>query len=293
MSYGLPPLFKQGPSARARLIFFAVLSLVLMLADTRLQALNTVRESVTTALYPLQRLMLLPGAGVAAVQGYFSTVSEAQLESERLRRERIETAQLTSQAEQLLRENQQLRELLALKQRQVTDAVVTEVLFEQRDGFRHHLVIDRGRAHGLEAGMPVIDDGGVVGQVVRVGMLNAEVRLITDRDMTLSVQSARSGLTAIAFGGEAPGRLGLRFLAPDVDLQPGDVLVTSGLDGVYPPGLPVATIATVDRQASGGFARIVAEPNAALGTNRHYLVLRTEVPDLPDSLPMPRAGGRG
>ena len=229
MSYGLPPLFKQGPSARARLIFFAVLSLVLMLADTRLQALNTVRESVTTALYPLQRLMLLPGAGVAAVQGYFSTVSEAQLESERLRRERIETAQLTSQAEQLLRENQQLRELLALKQRQVTDAVVTEVLFEQRDGFRHHLVIDRGRAHGLEAGMPVIDDGGVVGQVVRVGMLNAEVRLITDRDMTLSVQSARSGLTAIAFGGEAPGRLGLRFLAPDVDLQPGDVLVTSGL----------------------------------------------------------------
>ena len=280
MQYSPPAFFKQGPPAWVRLAFFAFLSVVLLIVDTRVRALDTVREVVAVALYPFQRAMLLPRDGINHVADFFEVNSSGQLEVETLRRERIEMAQATTQAAQLAAENAQLRRLLGASERAKVPAVLVQVLFEARDPFSRRLIVDKGTRAGVLAGMPVIDDGGVVGQVVRSTPISSEVALITDRTQSIPIQVLRNGLRGVTSGGETGGRLGLRFMAADADVQVGDTLVTSGLDGVYPEGLPVAVVEVVERDASFGFARILCKPVAGLDRYRHFLVLQSIASEL-------------
>jgi rod shape-determining protein MreC len=280
MQYSPPAFFKQGPPAVVRLAFFAFLSVVLLVVDTRVRALDTVREVVAVALYPFQRAMLLPRDGINHVADFFEVNSSGQQEVETLRRERIEMAQATTQAAQLAAENAQLRRLLGASERAKVPAVLVQVLFEARDPFSRRLIVDKGTRSGVLAGMPVIDDGGVVGQVVRSTPISSEVALITDRTQSIPIQVLRNGLRGVTNGGETGGRLGLRFMAADADVQVGDTLVTSGLDGVYPEGLPVAVVEVVERDASFGFARILCKPVAGLDRYRHFLVLQSTAPEL-------------
>lgn len=281
MERAAPPIFKQGPSAQLRLVFFSALAICLLMVDVRFQTLDFLRKGVAVVIYPLQRLMLVPRDASLQFSDYFQTLSTTQRENEALRRSRIESAQLTTQAQQLMTENVQLRQLLGARERAQAPAVLVEVLYEARDAFTHRLVVDKGSLHGIRAGQPVIDDGGVVGQVTRVTPISSEIALLTDRDQTIPVQVLRHGLRAIAFGGEAPGRLGLRYMASNVDLKPGDVLLTSGIDGIYPPGLPVAVVEHIERDAAYGFARVICKPSAGLDRHRHFLVLLVAIPDLP------------
>ncbi|MDX3905940.1 MAG: rod shape-determining protein MreC [Pigmentiphaga sp.] len=275
MQYSPPSFFKQGPPAWIRLMFFVFLALVMLVADTRMRALDAVREAVSVVLYPFQRVMLLPRDGVQYVAEFFEVNSSVQQEIELMRRQRIEMAQVTTQAAQLAAENAQLRRLLGASERVPAPAALVQVLYESRDPFSRRLIIDKGSHHGILAGMPVIDDGGVVGQVVRTTPMTSEVALLTDRVQSIPIQVLRNGLRGITHGGEIAGRLGLRFMAADADIQVGDTLVTSGLDGIYPEGLPVATVESVERDAGSGFARILCKPVAGLDRYRHFLVLQT------------------
>ena len=281
MDYAPPPLFNQGVSARARLAFFAFLAIALIIIDSRIKALETVRVGVGVVLYPVQQALLVPGRIVDAVGNYFTSVSTLQRENEALKRQQVENAQALLQAKQSEQENERLRKLLAARERARNNAILGTVLYESRDRFSHKLVLHVGTDDGVRAGSPVIDDVGVVGQVTRVFRNTSEVTLLTDKDQSIPIQIVRNGLRGVAFGGADPGTLDLRFMAANADVENGDVAVTSGLDGVYPVGLPVGKVITVERAAKDQFARIVLSPSAGVENHTYLLVLLIEPSALP------------
>jgi rod shape-determining protein MreC len=278
---GPPPLFNQGVSARARLGIFACLAIALLLIDSRLRALDAVREGLEVVLYPVERALLWPRDAARQFGDYLSTIGNLTRENDALRRAVLDYAQKGMAAQQLAAENAQLRHLLGVRPPPSASAVAVQVLYEARDRFTRKVVIDRGSRAGVAAGSPVIDDAGVVGQVTRVYPLTAEVTLLTDKEQSIPVQVPRNGLRAVAFGGPEPDTLELRFMAANADLMDGDTVVTSGLDGVYPPGLPVARIERVERDAKDQFARIVMRPVAGVGSNTVVLVLSIDDPQRP------------
>jgi len=271
-----PPLFNQGVSARARLAFFSFLAVALIIIDSRVRMLETVRVGVAVVLYPLQRAMLLPRSAAESVGGYFTSVSGLTQENEQLKRREFENAQSLQQARDLAAENERLRKLLGARERAANPAVLADVLYESRDRFSRKLVLNAGTRQSIRAGNPVIDDAGVVGQVTRTFNESAEVTLLTDKDQSIPVQILRNGLRGVAFGGAEPGTLDLRFMAANADVVSGDVATTSGIDGVYPAGLMVAKVERIERVAKDQFARIVMTPMGGVESNKHLLVLLVE-----------------
>jgi rod shape-determining protein MreC len=170
-------------------------------------------------------------------------------------------------------------------------SVAAEVMYEAADPFSRKLYIDRGLAQGLVLGAPVITEGGVIGQVTRVYPLTSEVTLLTDRDAAIPVLNTRTQLRAAAFGGVRQGSaLELRFVADKTDVQVGDVMHTSGVDGIYPPGLPVARVTLVERQTDGGFTKVELAPLVSVDRVRHVLVLeplKNQLPPPPVAEPAP------
>ena len=270
---GPPPLFNQGVSARARVAFFSFLAIGLIIIDSRVRMLETVRIGLGVVLYPVQQVLLVPSRLADTVSGYFTSVSSLTRENEELKRKQFETAQSLQQARELLVENERLRKLLGARERLGNATVLADVLYESRDRFARKLVLNTGTNEGVRAGSPVIDDAGVVGQITRVFNDTSEVTLLTDKDQSIPVQVLRNGLRGVAFGGAEPGTLDLRFMAANADVSNGDVVTTSGIDGVYPSGLMVATVSRVERAAKDQFARIVMTPVAGIESNKHLLVL--------------------
>jgi len=289
MEYGPPPLFNQGVSARARLGFFSFLAVVLIVIDSRVNALETIRIGVGVMLYPLQQALLLPRDALMHAGRYVTTVGSLTRENEQLREGATERAALLLQDEQLRLENERLRQMQSLRERTAAKTQTVQVLYEPRDRFTHKLVIDRGSSVGLRAGNPVIDEHGVVGQVTRVFPMVSEVTVLTERDQSIPVQVVRNGLRCIAFGGAEPGTLELRFLAANADVVSGDAVVTSGLDGLYPAGLPVGTIARVERDVKDQFARVIVTPAGGIDANAVLVVLQLTAAPLP---PPPREDAR-
>jgi rod shape-determining protein MreC len=276
MEYGPPPLFNQGVSARARLAFFSFLAVLLIVIDARVNALDTIRIGVGVMLYPLQRVLLWPRDALVQVGRYVTTVGGLVRENDRLRQGEAERAAAVLQDEQLRSENARLRHLQGLRERIGVKTQTVQVLYEPRDRFSHKLVIDRGSSDGVRAGNPVIDEQGVVGQVTRVFPMVSEVTVLTEKDQAIPVQVVRNGLRSIAFGGSEPDTLELRFLAANADVSSGDAVVTSGLDGLYPPGLPVGTIARVERDVKDQFARVVVNPAGGIDANGVLVVLQVQ-----------------
>lgn len=265
-----PPFFKRGPAPLARLAFYIILALALLVLDLRLRYLEWARSGIAVALYPLQRAAYAPVELFGRAGDYFSSLSAVQAENERLKRKELETANWLLRQEHLEQENQRLRALLDMNARQAVPGALAEILYAARDPFSRRVIVDRGAQQGVTAGQAVVDESGVLGQVTRVFPLQSEVTLITDKNQAVPVQVVRTGLRAVLFGAGG-GQLDLRFLAANADVVPGDRLVTSGLDGLYQPGLPVARVARVDRDAAYSFARILCEPEA--GVERHAQVL--------------------
>jgi len=276
-----PPLFKQGASARAKVAFFALIAVTLLVVDARTQSLAILRHLVGTGLYPLQAAALMPRDALYRVGDYF--ISQTRLERENLgfRRQHADNARALQQAQFLVAENQQLRKLLALRDQLAVPSVGSEILYDTRDPFTRKIVLDRGSRDGVAAGQPVIDDTGVVGQVTRVFPFAAEVTLLTDKDQAIPVQVLRNGLRSVIYGRGQSGQLELRFMVANGDIHNGDVLVTSGIDGVYPPGLAVARVSEVENKVADAFAHIMCEPLAGLGNHRQLLILLTEAKPLP------------
>ena len=280
-----PPFFKQGPSSNARLAFFALLGIALLVIDSRTGLLNAMRQGIGTVLYPLQRTLLVPRDALSMSTDYLTEIHRLRAENAELRRIETANARQLLQVEQLAQENRQLRELTGARDRAAVKSVVAEVLYDTRDPFTRKLVLDKGLQHGVGVGQPVVDAQGVVGQVTRVFPLSAELTLVTDRNMTIPVQVQRTGLRAIASGGAEPGSMELRYMSVNADLKEGDVVATSGLDSLYPAGLPVGRIVTVDRGRTGNFARVIVEPVAGVERSRLLLVLRVDRTGVPPPPP--------
>ncbi len=281
-----PSFFNQGPSAHARLAFFALLAIALLVVDARMGTLGALRQGVGTVLYPLQRTLLVPRDLYRLTASYLGEVDHLRAENAELRRLEAANAKALLQAEHLAAENAQLRALLGARERTATPSVMAEVLYDTRDPYTRRLVIDRGLQHGVLAGQPVIDALGVAGQVTRALPLSAEVTLLTDRSAAIPVEIARTGQRSIAFGGAAPGLLELRFLSADSGLVEGDELVTSGLDGIYPPGLPVGKVLRIEPTGStASLSRVLVKPVSEPERDRAMLVLQVERSALPPPPP--------
>jgi rod shape-determining protein MreC len=169
-----------------------------------------------------------------------------------------------------------LRRLIGAAEKLEVKSTPAEILYSGRDPYSHKIFINLGERQGVKPGSPVADEAGVVGQVTRVHPLVSEVTLITDQDHVVPVQVVRNGLRAIAFGGGPSGMLELRFTAGNAEIQNGDRLVTSGIDGIYPAGLPVATVVRIERDAEHSFARVICRPVAGVDRGRFVLVLSDE-----------------
>lgn len=279
-----PPFFRRGPAPLARFVLFATLSLALLVVDLRFKYLEVLRQVISVVTYPLQQAAMAPVGLANAVGSYFSTVNALQEENALMRRRQTELAAVVLRHEQLEQENARMRNLLAMMERQSAKGAVAEILYGARDPFSHKVFIDKGSQHGLVAGEVVVDDRGVIGQVTRVLPLQSEVTLISDKEQSVPVQVVRSGLRAVLSGSEQ-GLLELRFLAANADVQNGDELVTSGLDGVFLPGLPVAKVVRVERDNVQTFARILCQPKGAV--DQYGLVLVLEKRDMAAVAPPP------
>ena len=269
-----PPFFRQGPSALSKVIFFSALALFLMMADTRFQMVAPLRSAIAVGLLPLQRVLAIPvevwNSGLHYLQGLREAQTSAQTASARL----AQLSERAARTEQLAQENQRLRDLLELRPALQVRSLSAEVLFEAADPYSRRVFIDRGAQHGLVGGSPVINDAGVLGQVTRLHPLTAEVTLVVATEAAIPVLNSRTQQRSVAFGGHSSGsRMELRYLSVDSDIEAGDLLTTSGLDGVYPPGLAVGRVVSVTRRSESGFARVVVQAAAAAEGVRHVLVL--------------------
>ncbi len=270
-----PPFFRQGPSALTRLAVFSLLAVLLMVADSRYQLTRPLRASIAMALYPLQWLVLQPVRLVRHSGDYFESLSAAQAALDASEKKLNLQSVRAGQVEQLSIENTRLRELLALRARLASPGQAAQVIYDAADPYTRKVVIDQGAVNGVALGSPVLDESGVLGQVTRVYPLVSEVTLVTDRDQAIPVLNTRTGARGLAFGDPASrgGGLELRFMAANADVLPGDLLTTSGVDGVYPAGLPVARIAKVERQGNTAFAQISCQALAQVSGVEHVLVL--------------------
>ena len=294
MEYTPPPFFKRGPSLVARLLFFSLLSIILLYADARFHYMEGMRKAIGVVLYPLQRILDVPGEMISGIGSFFVSQSYLQRENERLARENFHNAGLLQTQQELIAENGHLRQLLDMKERARPTSVAAEILYFGRDPFSRKVIIDRGSSHNIEEGAAVVDDTGLIGQVSRAFPWTAEIALITDRDQVVPVQVVRNGLRAAVFGTGYDGSLDLRFMPINAEIENGDVLVTSGIDGVYPAGLPVAVVSNIDRNAAYPFARITCTPAAGVNRHRQVLVLSrlAPLPDYPPATPQKKAKPR-
>ena len=293
-----PPFFRQGPSALSKLTFCSVLALFLMVADARFSLVQPLRVVLATVLYPVQWLALRPVVWSQESSKYLESRSTSQSNEEATRRKLDLQSLRANQVEQLSLENARLRQLLGLRERVTTPSLTAQVLYDAADPYTRKVIIDRGLSTGVEAGSPVLDEVGVLGQVTRVYPLVSEVTLVTDRDQAIPVLNTRTGARGVAFGDPTlrANGLELRFMAANADVQVGDLLTTSGVDGVYPPGLPVAKVSKVDRRADSAFARISCLPLALVAGVGHVMVLKpltTQIAPRPAAEPPPGPGRKG
>jgi rod shape-determining protein MreC len=280
MDYQPPPFFSRGPAPLVRLGFFVSLAVLLMVVDARFRYAESIREVFVLLAYPLQRAALAPSELFGAVGDFFTTQVALKQENDQLRAKDLLAASDLLTLEALRAENIQLRHLLDARERIPRPATLAEILYQGRDPFSRKVIIDKGSREGIEPGQAVIDDIGVVGQVTRVHPFLAEVTLITDKEQRTPVEVVRNGLRAVVYGGGDKGALDLSYTATNADVQADDLLVTSGIDGTFPPGLPVAKVTKIERDAAYSFAKITCVPTAGTDQNRQVLVLSREA-DLP------------
>jgi rod shape-determining protein MreC len=272
--------FNRGPSAVARLVFFSVLSLLLLFVDARYQYLESTRQVISIIIYPFQRLTALPGEMWDGANAFIALQSHLVAENAQLHLQHDADSAQLKQMETVLSENAQVRALLEVKQRADYSVQAAQIVYLERDIFKRKLFVDAGEQSGVQAGRAVVDNNGVVGQVTRTYPYLSEVTLVTDKDNVVPVQVVRTGLRAAVFGSGNIGDLELRYQPVGVDIQVGDELVTSGMDGTYPPALPVAKVIRVERDPAYPFARIACAPLAGVDRHRTLLIV-SGVPTLP------------
>ena len=280
-----PPLFKQGPAPLALLILYVCSSISLLILDDRFRYLEPLRSVVTEAVSPLKKVVQWPVLAITTVDEYAVTLDQAQRDIAALRQARLIDAEKSQKLEILEAENQFLRKLLDTRRQLGAHVQPASILYSARDPFNRRVILDRGSEQGVIEGQPVVDDQGVVGQVTRVAPDYAEVTLLTDRNQSIPAQVVRNGLRTVVFG-TGDGRLEMRYMSSNADVQVGDWIVTSGIDGIYPRGLKVGKVESLESDANGIFSRFILTPAAGMGRYGEVLLLSpaTLPTERPDSL---------
>ena len=292
-----PPFFHRGPSPLARVAFFGLASIVLLFADARFRYLEDVRHAAGAILFPLQRIVRMPADALDAVAVYFASKHDLERENERLKAELIAQGPAAQGYAPARDENARLKALIDLKAAHAEGSTIVRVLYTGRDPFAQKLFVGRGVESGLVPGSAVIDEHGVVGQLTRVHPTMSEVTLVTDKDHAVPVKAERSGVRSVLYGSGTGRPPELRFTPPSADIRVGDRLVTSGLDGTYPPGLAVAQVTKVERDTGQRFARIECAPLGGVDRSETLLVLAPPAalparPEEPAEAEAGRKGGR-
>ncbi|CAB0150558.1 Cell shape-determining protein MreC [Pseudidiomarina piscicola] len=281
-------LFEHGPSLRTRLLLALTVAGSLMFLDHRLQTMQPVRSFLSTAIAPVQYLAVLPEEVMDRLVYLATTRSALREDNQQLRDELLELQMAVQRLNFLENENARLRQLLDSEVRAASRRMVAEVVAVATDPFSHQVVINKGYANGVYEGQPVLDNRGIVGQIMSVGRSTARVLLISDQSHGISLRAERNDIRVIAQGVGDLNRLELSFIPHSTKLQEGDVLVSSGLGEVFPEGYPVAQIASIDRDERLQYARVVAVPFAQLDRIRTLLLLwpadATETPVFDDEV---------
>ena len=270
-----PPFFKQGPTSLSKLLLLSALALFLMAADKRFEFGKIVRASLATVLSPITNVVLKPVVAIQDSFKYLDALSSVKLSEQEAHTKLLQLSQRANQVETLALENTRLRQLLSLKETLSTPSQAAEVLYDAIDPYSRKIIVNKGSMHAVQLGSPVIDELGVLGQVVRVFPLTSEVAMIIDREQTTPVLNTRTGVRSVAYGNPSASGdvLELRFISGNADVLAGDVLTTSGVDGVYPAGLQVAKIEKIERRADSGFAKILCTPKANVLGAKHVMIL--------------------
>ena len=263
------------PALGFRALALVVLSILLMWLDHREHHLDAVRRAIGAAVYPLQIIVDAPARLWGWTTEVTTSKSDLRLENSRLRTEALITRGRTQELAALKAENDRLRAMLDAREQVRGEVRVAEIMAVDANPYRHNIVLGVGSSDGVYDGQAIVDASGVVGQVIETGLATSQAILISDPDHTLPVVVNRNGRRTVVFGTGQYNRLDLPFLANNADIQPGDLLVTSGLGGTFPSGYPVAVVTEIERDPGQAFARIVARPSAALDRSRHVLLVFT------------------
>ena len=255
-----------------------------MFVDARYQYLESARSALSVLVSPIQRLASLPGEWWHQAGEFFLTQSTQRAlikQNDDLNQQHQSDAAQLLQLQALQLENQQLRNLSALPLRNEYTTQLVEVVYAERDVFRRKVLINKGADADVRVGQVVMDDIGIVGQITRVYPWLSEVTLITEKDHAVPAQVLRNGLRTIVFGAGDTSQLSLRYMPVTADIQNDDVLVTSGIDGIYPPGIPVARVVKIEHDAAYPFAQVTCLPLAGVDKHRHLMIL-SSLPSLPE-----------
>lgn len=264
MAYGAPPLFRQGVSIRARFLFFLMLSLAVILVDGRLRALDDFRSALTSFLTPFKEVVQLPGLFIENSAGYFISKKNLTEEIQRLTKENQLLQLDAARMEEMRQENENLRHLVSALAATTDHVVTTEIIGRPADPFSRRIQIAAGALDGVQVGMPVIGPFGVLGQVSRTVSHQSEVTLISDHKSRISVINNRTGQIFLLAGTGDSGLLTVAFAQPSADLQPGDELVTSGLDHLYPKAVLTAIVKSSTYVPGEAYRRVEATAAADL-----------------------------
>lgn len=270
------PMFVREMGLTARFGIYLLVCLTLMAADSRYDALSKVRAGFNAVIHPAQQAVVWPFDFLANAGGFFTVHSELLNERDRLLRERELLRARLQEYQALQTENVRLHTLAGLPTEPGLKRVPAEIIRAEQDPFARKVIVNRGSLHGVVAGRPVIDEAGLIGQVTQVFPASAEVTLLTDRNQSAPVQATRNGMRILVSGMGNDSLLEVRYLDLHADLKPGDILVTSGLDGVYPAGLPVARVLEIQLPRHNPFARATCQPLGGIGQHRHVVILMPE-----------------
>jgi len=273
-----PAFFVRGASPFALIAFYFILSIALMAIDSRWNYLSQLRQAFIGTLHPLERAANIPSELIRDSRKYFSVHNQLVQENYLLKQEAFENKVKLQRLNTLQVENEHLRSLLGGDIPVHPRAVLGDISHTGRDPFRNIVIVNRGTQHNIQAGQAVVDSKGVLGQVTRVYPFSSEITLITDKSLSIPVQIERNQLRAIAFG-QSDNTLDIPYLPINVDIQIGDKLVTSGIDGIYPSGLAVATVTKIEQDPALPFAKIISTPTAKVSHHLQLLIL-----ELPESI---------
>jgi len=283
-------LGRSGFSLGVRFVLLAMVCVALMMLDQRQQHLQRVRQALSVVVYPVRVLVDLPFRAWQSASVNLTERSVLIAENEQLRRAQLETEFRLQQLAALETENERLRQLLDSTERVGLRALVAEILSVDLNPYRQRFDLNRGAKDGVFVGQALLDAQGIVGQIVRVDAFTAEALLITDADTAVPVSVNRNGLRTIAVGTGDSGRLRLPYLTNSADIKVGDLLVSSGIGGVFPAGYPVGRVVAVNLQPEQSFSEVIAEPASALDRDREVLLVWNDEKVPADPKVKPAAG---